>query len=258
MRNLREKAAKLGGLALVAAGLSLFAATPAFATGASLIGGGLTDPAHPGAFLTGKQSSTQQFQIHLPPDPGGKCTGQTNPPAGQDSFEGYTYFVDATTVPDPGNLTYGAGGPNNVTGALPLILNDGATPLEAIPTDTSNSLIGSAITTSTLEFDPAYGPLGTAFNVPPGTNIYPGTFNMGASCADNTKGGVADNFWNIKIVVAADSTDPGNNGWTWTIVQNPVTPEVPFAVLLPLSAAGVAGAGAWVLRRRRRVPAATG
>jgi hypothetical protein len=202
----------------------------------------LVDP-NSGKQLTGTLGSTQQFVLNLPST--AACSGPTSKIP---SYAAFTYIVDNTKLSDPGNLTYGAGGPNN-HGALPLILNDGSTPLEAVSTDEHGGLSGSAVVTSPLEFEPAFGPFGA--NAASGNNLYPGMFNMGISCANDTAGGTADRFWNIQVSFAASSSDP--NHFTWQVVStakptvttlsaSPKSPQ-PRGVGVTLSAA-VTAAGA--------------
>jgi hypothetical protein len=124
--------------------------------------------------------------------------------------------------------------------------------LEAVNTTSTGSIVGTALTTTSLLFGAQYGPFGTG--PADGVPLYPGTFNLGPSCAINTTG-MADNFWNVKVIFTASSSDP--NGFTWQVQAGTVLPEVPYAIVLPLSAVAITGAGVWVLRRRRS-PAATG
>jgi hypothetical protein len=226
--------------------------TSAFAQSAE--SGAVLVDANTGSPLTGTLSSTQQFKITFATgSPVTKCTGPTS---GSPSYSGFTYFVDNGIVSNPGTLTYSAAGPNQ-TSAFPLIETDGVTSLEAVPTDSTAGLQDTSLVTTPLEFEPAYGPFDPTDSNPSGQPMHPGTFNMGISCANTSAGGTADNYWNVQIVVAQNANDPGGNDFTWTIVPAAVTPEVPFAIVLPLSAAAVAGAGVWVLRRRRH-PATTG
>jgi hypothetical protein len=93
-----------------------------------------------------------------------------------------------------------------------------------------------------------------------GQDLFPGTWDLGIACT--APGSAAPtNYWNAQITLTAvpKGTGAGQdpNGFTWSVVPTTQTPEIPFAVILPLSALGIAGVGAIVLRRKRRPAPAT-
>jgi hypothetical protein len=187
----------------------------------------------------GPQGSGVAFDI-IPP-PGAVCTGST----ANGGFLNFSFLVDNSMVPDPGALTYNSAGPN----APALALTDTA----GTPYGPANTTTGGGFTLPlpvfsftpgfTGQFDPN-GP-GDGSGLP----LYPGTFNIGLSCAVPSAGTlITDRFWNFQINLTANGT---GGDFFWTLVPPPVTPEVPFAILLPLSALGISGIGVFVLRRRR-------
>jgi hypothetical protein len=236
MWNLRKKATKLGATALAAGGLSLLVASPAFAATAEP-GAQIVNPVNQQP-LTGQNSSTTPFEILLP-NGNSSCTGNT----ASNGFLVDSYLADNSMVPNPGTIVYqGANGPTE-TNVFPLIEQGGSPSYEGVNTTSTG---GVFLPVPTFDWTAYFGNFGSSSTS--GLPIYPGTFNLGISCATST--GAADNFWNVQIQFAASTTDP--NQFTWTVVPTAATPEVPYAVLLPLSAAGIAGAGILVLRRRRR------
>jgi hypothetical protein len=75
-----------------------------------------------------------------------------------------------------------------------------------------------------------------------------GVWEAGIVCADTT--GAVTDYWNNEITFTASSSDP--DGFTWTDVPtlpNP-TPEVAWAVLLPVAAVAAFGGSVLFLRRR--------
>jgi hypothetical protein len=75
-------------------------------------------------------------------------------------------------------------------------------------------------------------------------------WEAGIVCA-NSSGAVTD-YWNTVVTFTASGSDP--NGFKWSAVAgpDPATPEVAWAVTLPITGAVVLGGGLWFTRRRSR------
>jgi hypothetical protein len=232
---LGSKAARFGAVALAASGVSLLVASPALAqtaeSGAQFINPVNSQP------LTGVQGSNTDFEILLPP--GAACSGDT----ATDGYLVFSYVADNALIPDPGTITYNSAGPEQAD-AYPLIDTGGDTygPQNTVA---GTGAVPEPIPTFNWNQYAAVGAWGSSPAA--GTPLYPGTFNVGISCEKN---GPADNYWNTQIVFTASSTDP--NGFVWQVVPPVTTPEIPFAIGLPLTAAGIAGLSVLVLRRRRQ------
>lgn len=86
-----------------------------------------------------------------------------------------------------------------------------------------------------------------------GDDLSQGVFDVGVACV--TSSGAIDNdeFWYVQVTFSG-TTEP----FTWTSsVPGAQTPEVPYAVILPIAGAAALLGGGVVMRRRRRTPAAT-
>jgi Bacterial Ig-like domain (group 3) len=197
---------RAGVLALIAGALGAFAFWGPGVHGAAAAtaqsGGQIVNPASE-APLTGVNSSTTPFQILLPTGAG--CTGNS----AQKGYEIYSYIVDNALQADPGALTYVSSGPK--APGLP-VLDTGGNPSYEVINTTNTGAVPQPI--PSFEFGSGYNPFGAS--AASGDAIYPGTFNVGISCATTT--GVADNYWNIQIRFTADSKDP--NGFNWQVVTN--------------------------------------
>ncbi len=173
------------------------------------------------------------WSIKLPP--GASCSGDT----ATNNFHVFTYVAPSTV--DPATLHFGSAGPDNNPQAFPLV-DDGGSPQIAL-----NTGIGTGQVPVPALPRMKWGNPPTPFD---SSLIPPGTYNVGIACADGA--GVNDKFWNVQETFAGDPTVfTGPNAFAWTVVPAGNVPEVPVTVLLPLSAVGLFGAGALVVRRRR-------
>jgi len=245
-RFLKEKAYPRLAVALaVAGGLSVLAAPAASAAPIKDEGGPakvvkpVTSGTQTGDFLSSGTAATL-WTLALPPQ--AKCSADT----ATSSFHTYTYVVPAAV--DPAGLHFGSNGPDNNPNSYPLV-DDGGSPIIAINTAPTTGQV-LPVPYFTLQ----WGNPPTPFDA---TLIPPGTYNIGIACA--TAQGAVDKFWNVQEVFTGDPTVfSGANAFAWTVVPASDVPEVPVALLLPLSAIGLFGAGFVVRRRRRsRVPVAT-
>jgi hypothetical protein len=82
-------------------------------------------------------------------------------------------------------------------------------------------------------------------------DLFPGTWDLGIACTAPGSP-TPTNYWNVQITFTAVPTSVDPNGYVWAVVPPVTTPEAPMAIILPLSALGVAGIGFLVLRRKRR------
>jgi hypothetical protein len=172
--------------------------------------------------------SNTAFQLRLPGQ--SHCSGDT----ATGGYNVYSYIVPVGT--DPGTLTFdSANGPNNNPNAFPLVDTFG-TPYNAANTAPNT---GAIYPSGAPTFN---------FAVFSTTQLPPGTYNIGLECA--TKTGAADVYFNNKINIIADATDP--NGFRFTVVPPNLVPESPLTVALPLSAVAVLGIGGYLVIRRRR------
>jgi len=229
--------AKLAVVVVATGGLSLFGASAASAATANPGGPAkVVKPATSGNqqsdFLTSGTAATK-WTLALPQ--GASCSGDT----ATNNYHIFTYVVPSTV--DPATLHFGSSGPDNNPQAFPLV-DDGGSPFIA-----GNTGIGTGqvlpVPFTTLQ----WGNPPTPFD---STLIPPGTYNIGIACANGA--GVNDKFWNVQETFTGDPTVfTGTNAFSWTVVPASDVPEVPIAVLLPLSAVGLLGVGVFMLRRRR-------
>jgi hypothetical protein len=223
---------RLAGLSLTVAGVSMAFAPNAWADAAG-------NPS-PQTGLSGTQ-----FSMNIPT--GAACSGDT-------ATNGYTvgsYVVDASLVPSSQiatTITWSAGTPSASNGAnVVSLLTTAGTAFQQKSTGVQTGSVPALPAFSWTKFKTDFGA---------GLDLYPGTFNVGIACITPTGGVDTYRFWNTQFTFAATGD---TNVFSWS-GQSAPTPEVPYAVILPLSGAAVIGAGAFLLLRRRRsdVAAAAG
>jgi len=95
-----------------------------------------------------------------------------------------------------------------------------------------------------------YDPNGQADAEANSFDLFPGVWDIGIACVKAGTNGAITNYWNAQIQLTTSTSDPSQ--FVWTVIPPATTPESPLAIGLPLSALGIAGIGAIVLRRRRR------
>jgi hypothetical protein len=189
-------------------------------------------------------ASNTQFQLTLPGT--AECSGDT----ASAGYHLYSYVVPSSVNPQTLNF---AGGAANVGAAL---IGEDGTPYEAVAT---GAVTGVVTQLPFFNWDPYVGDFGS------GDDLFAGVWNVGVACA-NTAGQIdipgstgnngGFNFWNYQVTFAAVGT---SGDFSWQSMPTPQTPEAPLVVGLPLSAVALAGAAAFLLRRRRRsTPAPVG
>ena len=206
-------AVTLGGSGLLSASAS-----------ASTLGGTATiaDPSTSQPLASG--GSTTQFTVTLPAQ--AACSGDT----ATGHYHVYSYLVPKGT--DITTLTFPSGHPSTGWG----LFTSGGT------------YYGSQNTAQTT---------GQIINIPTNFEWQPvnaaaggitGVWEAGIACAD-TNNNLSD-YWNTEVTFTTNASDP--NGFTWAAVPGvpSQTPELGWAVLLPVSAVGILGLGIWARSRR--------
>jgi hypothetical protein len=234
MRNLRSNVKRIAAASVAAAGLSLVALpSSAWANNAD------NPPTSP---LSGSDTTTFTFLTT-----GGFCSTASTLTGG-DSLD--SFVVDDSKVPASQlqNLTFPGGVPTmgTYTGA---VLDDASGPFTSRgtnpPTTGTQGNWGNntegPFNWNTYIATGDYGP---------GNDIYDGTWDIGIACV--TQAGTIDNgeFWSSQM----SFTSGGTNAlpFNWASQPGPTTPEVPLALILPLSGAGILLAGVFLMRRRQR------
>jgi hypothetical protein len=216
MLSLRKNLARLATVAVAAGGVTLAGTQVAWAD--NVVG---VSP------MNGTASATP-FTISLPGT--AKCSGDTATGG---------YHVNSYVVPssvDPTTLNFASGAANQGQA----LIDTGGTPYDSEATGVAS---GAVQTLPQFSWSPYVGDFGTGFD------LFPGTWNVGIACSTPTGAVDGNNFWNYQVTFSAS----GSSGdFSWQVVSSPVLPEAPLAIGLPLSALALAGAAAYVLRRRRR------
>jgi hypothetical protein len=237
MRNLRSTITRLAAASAAAVGLSFVATAPAWANNATD-----TNP------NSGSQSTAWLFDTTSAACPSATINGGDV----LDSF-----VVDNSAVPTGsiGQLTFPASTGNfpvlgGYTGAI-LFTSPAGNQYQNQPTLPPNA--GS--TQGTWGSD-TQGPFSWANYVGdfgPGLDLHNGTFNVGIACVVPSTGAIDNNqFWSLQVTFSGTNT-----AFTWSSAPGPTTPEVPMAIILPLSAVAILLVGGVLFhRRKQRVPAA--
>jgi hypothetical protein len=218
MKLFSPRAAVRAGVLAVAAGtvLSVFGASAAFA--APRAGDAVITTPTGTTLNTGAQNTP--WTIKLPP--AAACTGNT-------ATGGYHVFgFVAPAGTDPGTLTFDALGPS--APALPLFDQAGT---QYGPANTAVSPPGQITQIPVFDWMKF-----TSADLPTTGNPY----RVGIACANNV--GAGDKYWDVAV------TFTSTLGWTAANPQ-PVVPESPLTVALPLSAVALLGGAVIVLRRRQ-------
>jgi hypothetical protein len=182
------------------------------------------------------------FQITLPS--GAHCSHDT----ATGNYKLFSYVVNNATVPVSQiatSLNFSSGAASQ--GAS--LIDTGGTPYEQ---NATLPVSGGVPTPPAFNWDAYAG----ANDFGTGADLNNGTFNVGIACADPSGVVDGDNFWNTQVTFVGTSPNPPGTVFTWSAQSNP-TPEVPMAILVPLSGAAVVGAGVMLMRRRRRLAPAS-
>jgi hypothetical protein len=231
------------GRPILALGLGLAAALSGALTVA--VPAGAATPSYQGPATLANQTtsgsnsggSTDLFTLNLPAlaaCPGDSTTGG--------------YLVDSYLVPQStnfGTLSFSGGFPST---GYSLYNSSSNKAFAAANTATgTGQVIGIP---QTLELGAQVG-----HSKPTLTNLLGGTgvWEVGIACELS---GALTSYWNAEVTFTASASDP--DGFTWAAVPGPqtppaVTPEVPYALILPLLGAGIIG-GILLIRRRRSLP----
>jgi len=184
--------------------------------------------------------SATQFSIALPAN--AACSGDT----ATGGYHVYSYLVQAGTVVTGITFT------THPSAGLGLVNNTGVY-FGAVNTAINTGQIISIPTN--LEFGPLLSDGATLASL-----LYSGgasgVWEAGLACANSS--GVLSDYWNTEVTFTSNTADP--DGFVWSVGPPAATPEVPIALLLPLTGVAVLGGGVWITRRRttRRVmPSAT-
>jgi hypothetical protein len=179
-------------------------------------------------------SSTTSFTVTLPAN--AACSGDT----ATDGYHVYSYLVQK------GTPVTGVTFVNFPSTGYGLVDNTGTYYGKANAAITTGQIIG-------IPNDFQWGPLVTTDggSLAVSQLLYSGSsgvWEAGLACA-NSSGTVTD-YWNTEVTFTSSSSDP--NGFTWAAVPGvpSQTPEVAWAVALPVLGIGVLGAGVAVSRRR--------
>jgi hypothetical protein len=234
MINFRSsKLRRLAGLSLTVAGATMAFAPNAWADGAPPPG---VSP------QTGVSETT--FNMLLPT--GAACSGDSQ-------HAGYrvgSYVVDDSMVPASqiaSTISWDASGttPSASNGAPVLsLLTVSGTGYQNQPTAANTGFVQTPPGFTWTKFKTDFGA---------GLDLYPGTWDVGIACITPAVAGAQSpidtfRFWNTQFTFAATGD---SHIFSWS-GQSAPTPEVPYAVIMPVSAAAVIGIGAFLLLRRRR------
>jgi hypothetical protein len=229
--RLRKTLARVGLVSVALAGAGLAAAPVATAAG-TLGFAVITDSANTN-LNKNSGGSQDQWQIR-PYNTPSFCTGS--------SQTGY-FVTGYITSEDPSTITFDAqGNPVTASGTTFSLFDAGTSPFierntaPPIPPSTQGQVQNS-------------GPM--SYSVFDTTTLPVGDYHVGLACVHVVSGTrTLDNFYDTRIHVALDASDPA--GFSWQTVPNPQVPEFPMTAVLPISAGLVVAAGAFVLHRRRR------
>lgn len=225
MKNLGRMLTRMTVVSAAAVGVSAMAAQVAWANNAS------------GVSPQSGDAATTNFQISLPS--GAACSGDT----ATDGYRVDSYVVPSSVSPDSLNFSSGAA---NEGAAL---ISAGGNPYELQATGVSSGVV---LTPPEFSWSAYVGDFGTGPGQ--GFDLYTGSWNVGLICV--TAAGVPDgnNYWNTVFTFAPS----GSSGdFTWSTQQS-IVPEVPWALILPLSGVAVVGGSLFLARRRRREVATIG
>ena len=247
MPKLRTNLKRLGAVSATAVGLSLSVAPSAWADSAN------TNP------TSGTSSTSFQFLA-----PSGESCPTATSQANGDKL--YSFIVDNASVPaaNLGSMTwnqstttwsyngYNSQGVLDDTGGNPFI---GVATQNPTAGQTSGGWGAVAngpfvyTNNAAVDYEPTQSQAQTA-----GDDLYPGTFNIGIACVTPT-GAIDGTFAYVQQTFTDTSTSPSNLSFNWSDAAASQTPEVPFAIALPIIGVGVLGGGAFMMRRRRAAAA---
>jgi hypothetical protein len=231
MRNLRSTITRLAVVSAAAVGLSFAATSTAWANNATG-----TSP------TSGSQTTPWQFLTQ-----GAACPSATI--NGGDVLD--SFVVDNASVPTSaiGQLTFPASNGNlpvlgGYTGGI-LFTSPAENAYQNEPTlpPSPGSVQGTwgGDTQGPFDWSNYVGDFG------PGLDLHNGTFNVGIACVVPGTNVIDNNqFWSLQVTFTGNSS-----AFTWTSGPGPTTPEVPLALILPLSAAAILLGGGVLLRRRK-------
>jgi hypothetical protein len=244
MMNLRSNVKRIAVASVAAAGLSLAATPSAWANNATG-----TNPTSGGPVVPLSTNTAGQFQFLTT---NAACPLASNQPNGDllDSF-----VVDNNSVPTGQihNITFANGLPvlGSYTGTT--LVDTNGSPLTNAQTNpaVAGSTVGTWGTVTEGPF--TWQPFADGPDYGSGFDLHDGTFNVGIACV--TPSNTIDNgqFWSLQVTFTSTGNAPPFN---WGSQPGPTTPEVPLALILPISGAGILLAGVFLVRRRQRHAAA--
>jgi hypothetical protein len=226
----------------------------------------LTDTVNHNIITSG--GSTTPFDLRLSALGPGFCPGDTA--TGHYEVWAFMTFDNGSNGTAPGSLTFTQVSPGSYfappagyasappTPAVQLADTSGVT-WGGVHTGGEPLAVGTGEVTNLPNFSFApffvndYDPLGeTDAATVTGDDLFAGTWDLGLACTQtsSTTPSVPVTYWEVQLTLANSTTDP--NGFVWSVDPVQATPEVPFAIVLPLSALAITGVGAIVLRRRKR------
>jgi hypothetical protein len=232
---------------------------------ASLVAGGITMAAAPGAFASTNQinlsvaNGTNSTAFQLQPLTNA-CPVATSAGTGE-LVESFVLDNSLFPVSSLQNLVYTNSSQSWTLGSNTaysfLTTASGGHPEINLATDPSTGTLAGAASAAvsfqnyltTSDYNPS--PSTAQAN---GIDLYPGTWNIGYAC---TNAGHIDSTIVYEQVTITDTTPTGssNYSFSWT-TQSSQTPEFPFAAAVPAAAIGILGGGLLFLRRRNRSAAA--
>jgi len=232
--NPKRIASGAAAIAVAAAAFSVLHASPAPAVGVNAGPAQVVVPFSSTPLPAG--GSDTDFSLNLPDL--ASCTGDS-------ANQGY--LIQSYRVPadvDPATLQFNSAGPVG-PGFFPLFDTFGSPYVNKLTAPATPSP-GPGQIVNIPAFD-------YAIFVPPDDLIPPGTYNIGIACTFGPQGpNQIEKFWNVQKTFTSNPADsPGQRTFVVNAEPTPVVPEVPLAVLLPLTTLALLGGGTMVLRRRR-------
>jgi hypothetical protein len=239
MMNFRSNMRRLAAASVAAAGLCLIAVPgTAWANNAQS-----TSP------TSGAESTAFSFLTT-----GTACPLATNQPGG-DVLDSFVVDNSMVSTSQLGQMTFSGGLPNfgTYTGAT-MLLSTGNSPFTNIATLPASSGSTAGGWPAATQGPYSWNKYATTNDYGPGNDLYDGTFNVGIACV--TPSGTVDSnqFWSLQVSFSSGGTNAPP--FTWASQPGPSTPEVPFALILPIAGTGILLAGAFLVRRRQRKMAA--
>jgi hypothetical protein len=231
MRLLRSNIKRLAVASAAAAGLSFMAMPSAWANNATD-----TNP------LSGSQTQSFLFDTTS-----AACPLASNQPNG-DLLDSFVVDNQVVAPSQLGQLTFSGNLPNFGSYVGATLITPGGNPYVNSPTlpPTPPGTAGQFGPDTQGPF--SWNPYVTLNDYGANLDLHDGTFNVGIACVKPD--GTIDNnqFWSLQVTFTSASNAPP---FTWSSQPGPSTPEVPFAVILPISGVALLLVGAFLFRRRQ-------